>query len=96
MWNLKDKTVVITGATNGIGKAAALELAKQGPKLLLTFRNQELADNLLAEIKTAAPDVSVELIYCDFSMQSSIKECSKEIVASQDKVDVLILSLIHI
>ena len=90
MWNLKDKTVVITGATNGIGKAAALELAKQGPKLLLTFRNQELADNLLAEIKIAAPDVSVELIYCDFSMQSSIRECSKEIIASQDKIDVLI------
>ena len=90
MWDLKDKTVVITGATNGIGKAAALELAKQGPKLLLTFRNQELADNLLAEIKTAVPDVSVELIYCDFSMQSSIRECSKEIVASQDKIDVLI------
>ena len=38
MWNLKDKTVVITGATNGIGKAAALELAKQGPKLLLTYQ----------------------------------------------------------
>ena len=90
MWNLKDKTIVITGATNGIGKAAALELAKQGPKLLLTFRNQELADNLLAEIKIAAPDVSVELIYCDFSMQSSIRECSKEIIASQDKIDVLI------
>ena len=90
MWNLKDKTVVITGATNGIGKAAALELAKQGPKLLLTFRNQELADNLLAEIKTAAPGISVELIYCDFSMQSSIRECSKEIILSQDKIDVLI------
>ena len=90
MWHLKDKTVVISGATNGIGKAAALELAKHGPKLLLTYRNQELADNLLAEIKTAAPDVSVELIYCDFSVQSSIRECSKEIIASQDKIDVLI------
>ena len=90
MWHLKDKTVVISGATNGIGKAAALELAKHGPKLLLTYRNQELADNLLAEIKTVSPDVSVELIYCDFSVQSSIRECSKEIIASQDKIDVLI------
>ena len=90
MWNLKDKTVVITGATNGIGKAAALELAKQGPKLLLTYRNQELADNLLAEIKTVSPDVSIELIYCDFSAQSSIRECAAEIISSQDKIDVLI------
>ena len=51
MWNLKNKTVVISGATNGIGKAAAIELSKENPKLLFTYRNQGLADKLLAEIK---------------------------------------------
>ena len=35
MWNLKNKVVVITGATNGIGKAALFEIAKHGPRLLL-------------------------------------------------------------
>ena len=51
MWNLKNKTVVISGATNGIGKAAAIELQKENPKLLFTYRNQDLADELHAEIK---------------------------------------------
>jgi len=90
MWDLKDKIVVISGATNGIGKAAAFELAKHSPKLLLTYRNQDLADSLVDELKVAAPGVSVELIYCDFSAQSSIRECAIKIISSQDKIDVLI------
>ena len=90
MWDLKDKIVVISGATNGIGKAAAFELAKHSPKLLLTYRNQDLADSLVDELKVASPGVSVELIYCDFSAQSSIRECAIKIISSQDKIDVLI------
>ena len=90
MWDLKDKIVVISGATNGIGKAAAIELAKHSPKLLLTYRNQDLADSLVDELKVASPGVSVELIYCDFSAQSSIRECAIKIISSQDKIDVLI------
>ena len=68
MWNLKNKTVVISGATNGIGKAAAIELSKENPKLLFTYRNQGLADKLLAEIKDLSPDTQVHCVYCDFSI----------------------------
>ena len=39
MWNLKNKTIVISGATNGIGKAAAIELSKETPQLFFTYRN---------------------------------------------------------
>ena len=39
MWNLNNKTVVISGATNGIGKAAAIEISRENPKLLFTYRN---------------------------------------------------------
>jgi len=63
MWNLKNKTVVISGATNGIGKAAAIELSKENPKLLFTYRNQGLADKLLAEIKDLSPDTQVHSVY---------------------------------
>ena len=90
MWNLNNKTVVISGATNGIGKAAAIELSKENPKLLFTYRNQSLADELLAEIKDISPNTQVQSVYCDFSDQDSIKKCTNEINDLCANIDVLI------
>ena len=90
MWNLNNKTVVISGATNGIGKAAAIELSKENPKLLFTYRNQSLADELLAEIKDISPNTQVQSVYCDFSDQDSIKKCTNEINDLCTNIDVLI------
>ncbi|MDA9925509.1 MAG: SDR family oxidoreductase [Gammaproteobacteria bacterium] len=90
MWNLNNKTIVISGATNGIGKAAAIELSKENPKLLFTYRNQSLADELLAEIKDISPNTQVQSVYCDFSDQDSIKKCTNEINDLCANIDVLI------
>ncbi len=90
MWSLNNKTVVISGATNGIGKAAAIELSKENPKLLFTYRNQSLADELLAEIKDISPNTQVQSVYCDFSDQASIKKCTNEINDLCANIDVLI------
>ena len=90
MWNLKNKTIVISGATNGIGKAAAIELSKENPQLLFTYRNQDLANELLAEIKALSPDTQVHSVYCDFSKQDSIKKCADEINDLCRDIDVLI------
>lgn len=90
MWNLRNKTVVISGATNGIGKAAAIELSKENPKLLFTYRNQDLADELHAEIKSLSPDTLVDSVYCDFSNQDSIQKCADEINGLCEDIDVLI------
>ena len=90
MWHLNNKTVIISGATNGIGKAAAIELSKENPKLLFTYRNQSLADELLAEIKDISPNTQVQSVYCDFSDQDSIKKCTNEINDLCTNIDVLI------
>ena len=90
MWNLKNKTVVISGATNGIGKAAAIELSKERSKLIFTYRNESLANDLLAEIKDLSPDTQVHSVYCDFSNQDSIKKCAEEINEMSENIDVLI------
>jgi len=90
MWSLNNKTVVISGATNGIGKAAAIELSKENPKLLFTYRNQSLADEVLAEIKDISPNTQVQSVYCDFSDQDSIKKCTNEINDLCANIDVLI------
>ena len=90
MWNLKNKTVVISGATNGIGKAAAIELSKERSKLIFTYRNERQANDLLAEIKDLSPDTQVHSVYCDFSNQDSIKKCAEEINEMCENIDVLI------
>jgi|TARA_B110000116_G_C16789327_1_gene562779 retinol dehydrogenase 12 len=90
MWNLKDKIVIISGATNGIGKAAALELAKENPKILFTYRNKDLADSLVNDMKVISPDIEVHSAFCDFSNQNSIKECVTKISQIHNKIDVLI------
>ena len=90
MWELNNKTIVISGATNGIGKASAIELSKENPILVFTYRNQVLADELLAEIKDLSPETQVHSVYCDFSNQDSIKKCADEINNLCKKIDLLI------
>ena len=85
MWDLKNKTVVMSGATNGIGKAAAIELSKEYPKLIFTYRNESLAKGLLGEIKDLSPDTQVHSVYCDFSNQDSIKKCTEEIIKTSNQ-----------
>ncbi len=90
MWSLNNKTVVISGATNGIGKAAAIELAKENPKMFFTYRNKDLADNLLSEIKNLSTNAEVHAVHCDFSSQDSIRKCATKIIDLCTNIDVLI------
>ena len=90
MWNLKNKVVVITGATNGIGKAALFEIAKHGPRLFITYRNKRRIKDLLFKLRKIDSDLKIELVYCDFSYQSSVRKCAKEINLKTKEIDVLI------
>lgn len=49
--SLQDKVALVTGATRGIGRAIALELAKAGADVLINYRNKAAADTLQAEIE---------------------------------------------
>ena len=66
---IKDKTVLITGSTNGIGMAAALKLAEDCSSLFFTYRNDELADQLKKELSMINPELRVQGFFCDFSNQ---------------------------
>ena len=90
MWSLNNKTIVITGATNGIGRAAAIELANENPKLIFTYRNKDLADSLIDEIREASPNVEIYSVFCDFANQESIRKCATEINNLSTTIDVLI------
>jgi len=49
--NMKDKTVVITGATSGLGRATALQLAQKGASVVIIARSNTKANEVIKEIK---------------------------------------------
>ncbi|MED3562045.1 SDR family oxidoreductase [Bacillus xiapuensis] len=90
-WELQGKYVIITGATSGIGLAAAKELAARGAKLGIVARNEAKAKEIVALIKGAGDEsVDVDLFIADMSSQSSIRQVAAEILAKCPKVDILV------
>jgi len=83
---MKGKTVLITGANQGIGKASAIALAKMGAKLILVCRNEEKARAAMKDI----PSDDVALIVGDMSSQADIRRVASEVKAKYDKLDVLL------
>lgn len=83
-------TIVITGATSGIGQRAAIALARQGAHLVLTARSQARADATLALIEAAAPGTRVDIHYGDFANLASVAALGREIAARHARIDVLI------
>ena len=83
-------TIVITGATSGIGRCAAIALARQGAHLVLTARSQAKADATLAMIEAAAPGTRVDVHHGDFADLASVAALGREIAARCSQIDVLI------
>jgi NAD(P)-dependent dehydrogenase (short-subunit alcohol dehydrogenase family) len=83
-------TIVITGATSGIGQCAALALARQGAHLILTARSQARAASTLKMIEATAPGTRVDVYYGDFTSLASVAALVREIVAHHARIDVLV------
>jgi NAD(P)-dependent dehydrogenase (short-subunit alcohol dehydrogenase family) len=87
-WSISGKTVVITGATNGIGEAAAIALAKQGAHLVLVGRDPTRGADTLAKVK-AAGDPNAQLLLADLSSQAEIRKLAGQLQALP-RIDVLV------
>lgn len=85
MTSMKGKRIVITGATKGIGRATALELAKMGAQLTLVVRDGARGREVANEIGGDA-----EVVVGDLSSTAEVERIGDEIAAKHDRVDVLI------
>ena len=72
-YDLQDR-IIITGGNSGIGKAAAIQLAKLGATVVLACRSQERGARALDEVRNTARSAKVELMLVDMSCQDSILE----------------------
>ncbi len=86
---MQGKTVLITGANQGIGKASASALGKLGARLVLVSRNAEKGRAAVADIeREGAKDV--ELIVGDMGSQADVRRVATEFKAKHDRLDVLL------
>ncbi len=87
---MKGKTVVVTGANQGIGKVSALELAKLGADVVLVCRNADKGRAAVEEIRAAAPASKIDLVVADFASLSDVWRAADEILAIHPRLDVLL------
>jgi NAD(P)-dependent dehydrogenase (short-subunit alcohol dehydrogenase family) len=85
------RRVVLTGATRGIGLAAAEALAARGAKLAIVARNPARASDAVARITAAGGSTtSVEVLIADLASQSSVRELAGQVLERYPRVDVLV------
>ncbi len=89
-YNLENKTIIITGANSGIGKAAAIQLARMGASVIMACRSVERGQKALEEVKAISKNEKVDLMQVDMSSQTSIRNFAEAFKAKYDKLDVLI------
>jgi NAD(P)-dependent dehydrogenase (short-subunit alcohol dehydrogenase family) len=85
---LQGKVCVITGATSGIGRVAAMRLAQLGARLVLVARDPARAEATLARLRAQAPAHRAHL--ADLSRIAEMKRVAAEIAAAEPRVDLLI------
>lgn len=84
------KTILITGSTDGIGKLAAIKLAKEGHEIYLHGRNAQKLDTVLSEIKAQTNNPHIKGFVADFSDLAAVQQMATQINQEVSKIDVLI------
>jgi NAD(P)-dependent dehydrogenase (short-subunit alcohol dehydrogenase family) len=84
------RTVLVTGASRGIGKATAVAFAAQGANVVLTSRKQDTLDEVAAEILAAHPDVGVLAHAAHAARPDEAAACVDAAVAKFGQIDVLV------
>jgi NAD(P)-dependent dehydrogenase (short-subunit alcohol dehydrogenase family) len=87
---MRGKVVVITGATSGIGRIAAGELAGLGARLVLVARDRTRADATLTMLRERGPGQAHRAHIADLSLLADLKRVGTEIAAAEPRIDVLI------
>lgn len=87
---MKGKTVLVTGATSGIGKAAAFELARLGAELILVARSQSKLDATVHAIGERTNNPNVASIRADLSSLSEVRDAANVFLHRWSRLDVLL------
>ncbi|MEM7105801.1 MAG: SDR family oxidoreductase [Bacteroidota bacterium] len=86
----KQKTFLVTGANDGIGKETARHFAGMGARVVMICRSQERGETAKKEIIESTGNENVHLYLADLASQNQIREACKAIIQDIDSIDVLV------
>ena len=89
-YNLSGKTMIITGANSGIGKAAAVKFAELGANVVMACRSAERGAQALEDVRRSSGSDTVDLMLVDMASQASIRQFVAEFQKKYQRLDVLI------
>jgi NAD(P)-dependent dehydrogenase (short-subunit alcohol dehydrogenase family) len=87
---MRDKVVVISGATSGIGRVAAAKLAAMGARIVIIARDRARGRDTLGQLRVISPQAGHTVHYADLSRLAEMRRVGAEIAAAESKIDVLI------
>src|SRR5437763_3566579 len=87
---MSGKTVLVTGATGGIGKATAVGLARLGARVGITGRDIARTEAAATDIRAASNNSAVDAFAADMSSQAEVRRLAREVLASYPRLDVLV------
>jgi short-subunit dehydrogenase len=87
---INSETIFITGATDGIGKLTAMQLANQKAHILIHGRNEKKLTGVIDEIKNETGNKNIEGFIADLSSVAEVQELANEVLEKYTKLDVLI------
>ncbi|XP_071849619.1 retinol dehydrogenase 12-like isoform X2 [Apostichopus japonicus] len=88
--SMKGKTVIITGGNSGIGKGAAIHLARRGARVILACRNAQKAQEAITEITSCTGNQNIVFRKLDLLSFKSVREFADRILQEEERLDVLI------
>jgi NAD(P)-dependent dehydrogenase (short-subunit alcohol dehydrogenase family) len=88
-WDIGGKTVLVTGATNGIGFEASVELARRGARVVMVGRDAQRTETARAAVAERG-GAEVEALLCDFSSQAAIRGLAESFRAGHHRLHVLV------
>src|SRR5690242_17117777 len=86
------QTILITGATDGVGKLTAIDLATRykNASILIHGRNKSKVDTVVDEIKSKSNNQNIEGYVADFSSLDDVRHLAQQILSKHDAINILI------
>ena len=87
---MDNKTVLVTGATDGVGRQTALELARMGARVLVHGRNKEKGARVLDELNRETCNENLSLYLANFSSLADVRRMADEIKREQSELQIIV------